>query len=387
VAGPPMSGGKMPVRIATRGLRRPGVCARDTDSWSVLRVIHVIRATEIAGAERQLIDVLAWPDWDGFELSLRVLVGGSFDTDPFLRLREHQREVLLTPMPRDLSPNAVRAIAGDFRRHDVVHTHLVHADWHALAASPGRRAAWLTTKHNHDLFRTRRAFRAVERQVDRRADGVIAISHSLAEFTRGLSGTDVDVIHYGYAAPPEPARSTRERGPFSLLAVGRLVRQKGYDVLLRALAEIRSQQPGTALTVAGQGPERPRLERLASTLGVSESVSFAGWVRDIPALMASHDLLVHPARWEGFGVVLLEAMRARLPIVASAVGAIPEVIAEGGILVPAERPEALAAAVTELLAAPGERSRLADTAARRLEKEFAMGRAVEALSRLYRSVG
>src|SRR4051812_10739293 len=296
--------------------------------------MHAIRVTGVAGAERQLIDLLCAPGWDGFELELRFFVGDGVDAADLAEPTGAGHRVTISPMPHDFSLACLRSLRDGFRRFDVVHTHLVHADWHGLLASQGRRAGWITSKHNQDRFRTHGAFLAVERLVDRRADRVVAISQALRRFVEDTTGARAEVVPYGLRGAPVPPEDVRAEGPFALLLAGRLVQQKGVDTAIRALPPVVEAFPGTTLTVAGDGPDRRRLEALAGQLGVTEAVDFRGWVDDVPGLMAQHDLLVHPARWEGFGLVLLEAMAARLPVVATSAGAIPEVLDGAGRLVP-----------------------------------------------------
>jgi glycosyltransferase involved in cell wall biosynthesis len=321
-------------------------------------VLHVIRASGIAGAERQLLDVLAADHlWEGFERELRVLVAGAVDLTEARAALNSGAALSTVPMASDVSPTALANLRDAFRDYDIVHTHLVHADWHALLAGRGRRAAWVSTKHNHDLFRARRSFLVVERQVDHRADAVIAISQSLAEFTAAHTGRTPTVIPYGWGGPVAAAEPVREDGPFTLLAVGRLVPQKGFDTLIEALPEIVARQPGTRLTVAGDGPDRDALVARAAELGVGASVTFLGWAGAVGDLMRTHDLLVHPARWEGFGLVLLEAMAAGLPVIGSTAGAIPEVLGPAAVaLVDPDSAGALATAVAGALADPPARN-------------------------------
>lgn len=124
-----------------------------------------------------------------------------------------------------------------------------------------------------------------------------------------------------------------QRGPTSvemvrpqLLAVGALVADKGHDHLLRAFALLRETHAGVRLAIAGQGPERERLASLSADLGLEQRVVFHGHRDDIPELMRDADLLVHPSLSEGLASVLIEAMFAGLPIVASHTGGIPELL-------------------------------------------------------------
>jgi glycosyltransferase involved in cell wall biosynthesis len=165
------------------------------------------------------------------------------------------------------------------------------------------------------------------------------------------------------ALPPAPAGARR------LLALGRLHPNKGFDVLLRALTLL---PPGAAhLSLAGEGPERERLARLARELGVADRVAFLGWREDAGALLAACDALVCPSRHEPLGNVVLEAWSAARPVVAAAAQGPTELIRDGetGLLVPTEAPEALAAAVAGLLADPARAAALA--AAGRAEFERA----------------
>src|SRR6185437_2567570 len=195
--------------------------------------------------------------------------------------------------PRDIDPLLATRVARAARRADIVHTHLVHAD--VYGALGARRL--VSTKHNDDPFRAG-AFRFVERALAWRASRVIAITDALARFQIervGLPPEKVEVIHYGLDDLPtawgtNPPDSVPADAPV-LLAICRLEPQKGVDVAIRALRDI----PKAHLVVLGEGPQRAELERLAD-----ERVHLLGRVPDVAAWLHRADLLVHPARWEGF---------------------------------------------------------------------------------------
>jgi glycosyltransferase involved in cell wall biosynthesis len=136
-----------------------------------------------------------------------------------------------------------------------------------------------------------------------------------------------------------------------LLATSRLTAQKGIDTAIRALPSIDRD---AVLVVLGEGPERDALERLAAELGVSSRVFLLGRVPDVSAWLRRASVFVHPARWEGFGLGVLEAMHAGLPVVASGVSSLPELVVDGetGYLVAADDPQALAEAVGRALDDP-----------------------------------
>jgi glycosyltransferase involved in cell wall biosynthesis len=272
------------------------------------------------------------------------------------RFSQSCRRVRVLPMRRDGSPALLVRIARLLRSGDyqLVHSHLVHADWHAAvasAAAPG--IPLVSTKHNDDPFRRTWPFRAVERALSNRCAATITISDALRDFTLRYSPPrrEITTVLYGLKVPPQAPERGSELDQPTLLAVARLVRQKGLDILIRAMRPIRESVPGTRLLIAGDGPEQPALERLARELGVEQSVSLLGHRDDVEQLMRRAWLLVHPSRWEGFGLVLLEAMRQGLPVVAARVSAVPEIVVDGGtgLLVPPEDARALAGAVIRAL--------------------------------------
>jgi glycosyltransferase involved in cell wall biosynthesis len=306
----------------------------------------------------------------------------AWDTEPFYRALGV--EAVRLACPRDLDPALAAGLARTLRslRPDVVHTHLVHADLYGGLAAP-RGAALVSTKHNDDPFRTG-PFRLVERGLARRARRLIAITEALRRFSVervGIPAAKVEVVHYGLdelpAAwgenPPDPVSADAP----VLLCVCRLEPQKGVDVAIRALPRIAE---GT-LVVLGEGRGRARLEALARELGVAERVHLPGRVPDVAAWLRRASLLVHPVRWEGFGLAVLEAMLAGLPVVATRVSALPELVADGetGVLVPPDDPGALAAAVERALAEPalGERGRA------RSHAEFSVARMGERTLAVY----
>jgi glycosyltransferase involved in cell wall biosynthesis len=201
---------------------------------------------------------------------------------------------------------------------------------------------------------------------------VIAITEALKRFNVervGLPAEKLEVVHYGLDAPPRAWAENADLGLADdsrvLLAISRLVPQKGLDVAVRALARVREEEPRAVLVVLGEGPERGRL--------AEDGVYLPGRVGDVGAWLARAELLVHPARWEGFGLALLEAMLAGKPVVATRVSSIPEIVVDGetGLLVPPDDPGALAGAILRVLHEPG---RLGEAGLARAKSEFSVAR-------------
>jgi glycosyltransferase involved in cell wall biosynthesis len=345
-----------------------------------VRVAHVHRIRGIGGSERHLLTLLPALAELGLEPVLVGLDDPAWDVEPFYA--ELVLPAVRLPAPRDLDPLLGGRLARALRSlgPDVVHTHLVHADvYGAMAAG---RARLVSTKHNDDRFRLG-AFRYVERLLARRAARVIVITDALRRFTVegvGLPAEKVTTIHYGLDELPQAWAQTDLALPGGkiVLAIARLVPQKGIDVAVRAMNGLDA-----TLVVLGEGPERPRLEALARELGVR--LVLPGRVGDVASVLRRADVLVHPARWEGFGLALLEAMLAELPVVATRVSSIPEIVADGetGLLVPPDDPGALSAALARVLADPAGYGAAGRARAR---AEFSVERMARRTLAVYRQV-
>ena len=353
-----------------------------------MKVLHLQRIGGIGGSERHVLELLPALRERGVDARFLGLDDTGAAPGPFYETLE-EREVPFERLdcPRDLDPRLARRTSASVRRFrpDVVHTHLVHADVYGSLAAMLARARLVSTKHNDDPFRSGRA-RYGERMLTRRADRVICITEALARFNRkavGLPADKLRVVHYGLDAPPEPwgppgGPELPAQTPV-LLAICRLVPQKGVDVAIDALAGVREQHPDAHLVVLGEGPLREELTRRAEAVGVAEAVSLPGRVGDVGWWLRRAAVLVHPARWEGFGLALLEAMLSARPVVASAVSSIPEIVDDGetGRLVPPDDPFALADAVTDILDHPARAAAMGDAGLALAQTEFSVERMTE----------
>ncbi len=289
-------------------------------------------------------------------------------------------------------------------RIDVVHTHMDVADFYgALAGRLGGARCVVATKHAPDEFRTRPTwkrypFLVLERLAYEMEDAVIVVSEGLASFleeAERLPRRKMVVIGHGIdgvsgAGPRPETRRALGLPPLDPLlgAVGRLSPEKGHGVLLRALPTILATFHRVGVVLVGDGPSRSELEAETRRLGIADRVVFLGQRRDVPVVLAALDLFVQPSLYEGFGISLLEAMAAGLPIVASRVGGIPEVVQDGatGLLVPPRDPAALASAVIRLLRDREEAGRLGAAAARRARERYSLRAAAARVDALYRDI-
>lgn len=240
-------------------------------------------------------------------------------------------------------------------RPDILHTHGVRANFRGRLLGRFGGLPVATTVHSflaQDYRSPERA--ALAMQLDGAtlhwSSRLIAVSSALAAdlVARGALPESVRVVPSGIAVPASdagtlPALAT---GRPLLCVAARLHPAKGVDVALRALALL----PQAHLCILGEGPERQALESLAAALGVSDRVRFLGHRADFPSIVAGADVFLVPSRAEGFGLAALEAMAQGVPVAASRVGALEEVVGDAGIFAPPGNPSLLAKAVQSALA-------------------------------------
>ena len=288
-------------------------------------------------------------------------------------------------------------------RHDLLHLHHVWpaADRYLAALAEAAGVPHLVVTE-HIVGRSHSAAQGrLKRRELARADTVTAVSAAVADSLvsdYGVERARVRVVPNGAEVPDEdaersPARRLREQlgagGSRPLwVCAGRLEQQKGQDVLLEALAELRRRGLEFVAALAGEGTLRASLEERTRALGLEGRVRFLGQVDELGPLLAAADAVVLPSRWEGLPLVLLEALARGRPVAASAVGGIPEVVADGehARLVPPEDPRALADALEAFHVRPDAAFRLGRRGAARVRESYTWSRVVEAFEAVYDEV-
>lgn len=203
------------------------------------------------------------------------------------------------------------------------------------------------------------------------------------------NGVDTDIFKPDLKARIEWREKLSVEDHFVWLAVGRFDPQKDYPNMLHAFPHVLRESAKTVLLIAGDGPLRPEMEKLACELRVEKHVRFLGICRDVPQLMNAADAFVMSSAWEGMANVLLEASASGLPIVATNVGGNGEIVVDGetGFLVPPKDPEALAQTMLRLMNLPeGERRRIGEKGRRHVEQNFALDRVVDQWEALYKEL-
>jgi glycosyltransferase involved in cell wall biosynthesis len=229
-----------------------------------------------------------------------------------------------------------------------------------------------------------------------RAVAVSPATQSYLLNTLGLPAGKVTLVLNGVPEPapvaPASVQAVRSSipthdGDFIIGCVGRLYdSHKRFSDAIRALPAIRAGKIRAKLLIVGEGPDQDMLQALARALGVAGEVVFAGYQGDTRAYFAAMDLLIHPPATEAFGLVVAEAMFMRLPVVATRVGGIPSVVAEGetGLLVSPADPAAIADAVLMLAHDPVRRAQMGEAGLQRARDCFSVDRYVRDIDALYR---
>lgn len=305
---------------------------------------------------------------------------------------------VLPPTPalhRDLA--GLRAVLAA-RQADLLHAHGYRADILGALLPASRQVATVATLHGFSPTDWKgRWYTRFDRLALRRFDAVIAVSAPIRDtlVRSGVSQTRVHVLHNGVDVPgaPEPRVALRaalqcDDAAFVIGTVGRLSLEKGHRILLTALAEARRDYPQTVLVLAGDGPERDELERLAHTLGLTASVRFLGQRRDLERVYPAFDLFVLSSLTEGSPTALLEASAYGVPTLASRVGAIPDMLKEGSEidLVPPGDAAALAAALRRLAGDATARRRLGQAARTRYDTEYRLSPWLDRVQDIYSTV-
>lgn len=354
-------------------------------------VLHVAKVAGISGSENHLLLLLPGLRERGFDVRFVMLHEDEAGADELaVRLGDAGIPVERIRLARATDPVAFTRLGQIVRRRRpaILHTHLVHADFHGLVAGRLARVPVLvSTKHGFNPFRDGRAFAAADRAVSGLADVHIAISAGLARYlatSEGFDEASFEIVHYGIEPGPPPAPLP---GAPRLAVVGRLIPIKGHDVLLRAMAAVRDDVPGVTLEIAGDGPLQPELGSTAARLGLDGVVSFLGRVAPAAPVLERAEVVVVPSFGEGFGMVALEAMERGRPVIASAVGGLPEIVEDGrtGLLVPAGDAEALARAILELAGDPGRAAAMGAAGRARALETFSQERCTDRIEAIYRA--
>jgi glycosyltransferase involved in cell wall biosynthesis len=378
------------------------------------RILHIITRLEQGGAPLTLLETVQRLDRKQFEIDL--VAGQTEDIDRNLDLSDSGFDLPIISVPtlrrsvhpfRDLRAlfHLIRIIkSGDY---DVVHTHT------SKAGILGRLAASIcgvrvivhsshgTILHGYFSPAVTAVFALFEKIVAAMSHKIICLTRKEIreyleagigredQFTYIFNGIDIEAFESRVGDRQSLRKELRlEQDHVVCVSVGRLVPVKGQCDLLDAFAEAYATSPELRLLLVGDGELRKDLEEQIERLGIGEVTRLVGWREDVAELLDACDIFVLTSLNEGLGLVLVEAMAKKLPVVATAVGGVPEVVDDGqtGHLVPAQDPSAIAAAITHLAANKPVRTAFGQNGCARAHQVFSIDQTVAHTETLYRDL-
>ncbi|HEY0349668.1 MAG TPA: glycosyltransferase family 4 protein [Pyrinomonadaceae bacterium] len=359
----------------------PRPYARASDTLA-MRILQICSAREIGGGERHLADLASALAGRGHEVFAALSPASPVRAE----LRSLPSEnIIELPMRNSLNLASALRLSRFVREHqiEIVHAHVAR-DYPLAALATGRSQARLVLTR-HVLFPLNRIHRLTLRRTSR----VIAVSQAVAASLYASSifaPEKIITIHNGLDIN-KFARAIKDPAPGRKLRVGmvgHIAPIKGQEDFVRAAAIVQTDRDDVEFIIAGEDKSHSRenrvaLEKLIGDLKMDHAIKLTGWVDDVANLLSMLDLFVSPARSEPFGLSIVEAMAAGVPVVATASEGAREIIEDNqtGRLVPVGDSEAMAAAILDLLKARTDRKRLAENALVSLREHFSLDRMVE----------
>jgi len=362
-----------------------------------MRVLHLLAPAPFGGLESVVRSLAAEQANADFDVHIGAIIDAGSEPHPFVAAAQ---ELGLTIHPLSVPPHSyrletklVRALCEQLRP-DVVHTHGYRTD--VLHGPLARRMKfpWVATSHGFTGGNWKnRLYEALQRRAFRRCDAVVAVSRPMAKVLErsGVQQARLHCIPNAWSGRDHflDRMTARQQldipsDVFCVGFIGRLGYEKGPDIFLEAVAKL--QDSGFQAVLVGDGAMRADLESRIDASNLRERVKSAGRVENAGRLLKAFDVIVLSSRTEGTPIVLLEAMAARVPVVATRVGGIPDIVSEREALLTAkEQPAEIAAAIRSIHDHRTEAEARAARAAERLAKELDPRRWLERYTTVYRS--
>jgi glycosyltransferase involved in cell wall biosynthesis len=376
------------VNSATTRLSRGSPAAVDAETQSAerLSIVHLCTPAQVGGLESVVTGLSRGLAERGHSVTLVAVVRRAEEAASlFGSLEGGSVNTIAVDVPHRAYLREIGRVAGilDALRPDVLHSHGYRADLLHGARARRKGIATVSTLHGYsNLGGLMRLYPYLQLRAMRQFDAVVAVSLPLVDLVanRGVPRERIHHIRNAWSPPKAPlARSDARRvldlpdsGTIVIGWVGRLSPVKGADVFLRSLPGLLDASH--IACVVGDGPERPALEALAKDLGIRDHLRWAGSVPEASRLFSAFDVLALSSRSEGSPMVLIEAMGQGVPVVATLVGGVPELIDgdDEAWLVPPEAPDMLRDALHACLSDPSQAAARAQRAQARIERELDM---------------
>lgn len=376
------------------------------DADRPIRVLHLIHTMAYGGVETALINWLKRLDPAHVEIELACFANPDGSERPFEEAAAGAGVPVRHKLPwsrRKPVIASARRLARILRdeRIDILHTHNCYADcvgavtrWMSPVRTLTTLYVWADLGWKRNLIQrvnrwAIRGYDLISAHCDETYEQTLAMGFPKERLTTLICGFEMAIPTIGETERRERRRAMGLDDDAIVLAnIARLYPEKEQASLLRCFQRLHTDDPRLRLWILGVGPLEAELKALCHRLGLDDSVRFLGFVEDLAGLLPLFDIQVHPAWIEGVPLSICAGMAAGLPIVASDVGGIPEVLRDrrSALLVPRGDADAFVAGVRELLADPGLARRLGAEARRFIENEYSLDTAVARLEQTYRGL-
>jgi sugar transferase (PEP-CTERM/EpsH1 system associated) len=362
------------------------------------RLCVLITELGVGGAQRVLADVVTSLPKDRYQVLVACLFNPGTTAAQLRAVGVDVIDLCMSSKLDFLVFLRLCRLLRQFQPH-LLHTHMFHAN--LLGRLAGRiTGVPFIVSTEHTMGQENWSRRLLNRITSHLCDRVIAVSQSVGTFASRVIGIEADrivVIPNGievekFQSSLTPAQARHRIGLSDetdvVGTVGTLRRVKGTEILLQAFSQLFPRWPQAKLLIVGDGPEREHLQQMTQRAGLDHSTIFTGERRDVADLLAAMSVFVLPSHWEGFGLAVVEAMAAGLPVVATRVGSLPEVISERetGLLVSPADPTAMASAIEYLLNNPQLRSKMGRAGRQRAKTRYSREQMVAKTEELYTSL-
>jgi glycosyltransferase involved in cell wall biosynthesis len=367
------------------------------ENMKKINLLHLITELEPGGAENLLLNIVRKLDKKKFNLKVGYVYGSGTLAE---EIRKAGVGVFDLSRKGKLDPLLLFKLFFLMRKEkiEIVHTHLVHASiaGRIVAKLAGVKAI-ITTRHYAYDHKEKSLVNWIERKTATFNNNCIAISNAVKEYMvnrEKYNPQKITVIYNGINLSLFHSETleiiSKKDGGFLIGSVGRLHPSKGYDTLLKSVPQVLKEFPSVRLIIIGDGIQKKYLEGLCSELGIAKHVTFIGRKppTEVIGLLTNIDLFVLASNWEGFGLVLIEAMALSKPIVATNVGGVTEIVKDGetGFLVPPGQPEMLSDRIIQLLKDKPLAKRMGIKAREEVEQKFSLKVMVDKLDRFYQEL-
>ncbi|HYX30543.1 MAG TPA: glycosyltransferase [Pyrinomonadaceae bacterium] len=377
---------------------------------SHLRIVSLVEATNVNAVAKTVLEFFraardlqkGMSDFPKVDLSLVTFDRGGASTEFVAAARRAGLEVDMISERGRFDRSTIPALREILNRRspDVVVTHQIKSHFLMRFSGLYRMYPWVAFHHGYTTTDLKmRAYNRLNRWSLPKADRVVTVCHAFArELAKSTKISEENIVarHNAIRVRPRPidaeANELKVRLGISendrlVLSVGRLSKEKAHADLIEAYKRLvaNNSELKVKLVIVGDGPERFALENAVGASGLNDRITFAGHTGDVQPFYAAADVFVLPSHSEGSPNVLLEAMAARVPVVATAVGGVPEIVEDekSALLVPANNPEALAAAIARVLQNADLTSRLTTHASELIAKNHTPEKYVDAIIDIY----